>query len=155
MTRPLYIRLLNLITITLILLITFYDRMFWFSHPLISYALKFYYVPGCIKTLVASYFEDLRIWHSSKQYRTCWQQLGTTHGTPHGHNLGVHHPPVLFTATLKVIWIAMRTMTQGVKNKSGQRMLVLGSHINDVMSQLLISLCMSTPKNCQKSYLGQ
>ncbi|KAJ8364767.1 hypothetical protein SKAU_G00135980 [Synaphobranchus kaupii] len=43
-------------------------------HQLISYAMEFFHMPSCIKSLVASYFKDLQMCFALQDFTTGWQQ---------------------------------------------------------------------------------
>jgi len=44
-------------------------------HQLITYAMEFFYMPSCIKNMVASYFNDLQMCFALQDFTTGWQQL--------------------------------------------------------------------------------
>ncbi len=44
-------------------------------HQLISYALDFFHIPPCIRTLIAGYFNNFHICYTSTEVSTAWHRL--------------------------------------------------------------------------------
>ncbi len=61
-------------------------------HQLIEYALDFFYIPVCIRALVAKYFEDIKMCCTHQDFTTSWQQLEV------GIAMGCSISPILFVA---------------------------------------------------------
>ncbi len=71
-------------------------------HQLIEYALDFFYIPVCIRALVAKYFEDIKMCCTHQDFTTSWQQLEV------GIAMGCSISSILFVAAFEVILIGAR-----------------------------------------------
>ncbi|KAK0146800.1 LINE-1 reverse transcriptase [Merluccius polli] len=104
-------------------------------HQLIEYALDFFYIPVCIRTLVVKYFEDLRMCCTHQDFTTGWQRLEV------GIAMGCSISPILFVAAFEIILIGARKMVGGVKLPSGQRLPPVRGYMDDITTILQTAAC--------------
>lgn len=78
-------------------------------HQLIEYALDFFYIPVCIRALVAKYFEDIKMCCTHQDFTTGWQKLEV------GIAMGCSISPILFVAAFEIILMGARVMVGGMK----------------------------------------
>lgn len=83
-------------------------------HQLISYALDFFHIPPCNRTLIAGYFNNFHVCYTSTEVSTGWHRLEK------GIAMGCSISPILFIAAFEVILIGGRQMVRGVRSQSGQ-----------------------------------
>ncbi|KAI4884284.1 hypothetical protein NFI96_019990, partial [Prochilodus magdalenae] len=106
-------------------------------HQLISYAMDVFYMPSCIKNMVATYFDDLKMCFALHDFTNEWQQLEV------GITMGWAISPILFVASFEVILIGARQMARGIKQPSGQRLPPLRAYMDDVTTLLQTAACTS------------
>ncbi len=104
-------------------------------HQLIEFALDFFYIPVCIKALVAKYFKDLQMCCTHQDFTTDWQQLEV------GIAMGCSISPILFVAAFEIILIGARKMVGGVKLASGQRLPAVRGYMDDITTILQTAAC--------------
>lgn len=104
-------------------------------HQLIEYALDFFYIPVCIRALVAKYFEDIKMCCTHQDFTTSWQQLEV------GIAMGCSISPILFVAAFEVILMGARVMVGGMKLPSGQRLPPVRGYMDDITTILQTAAC--------------
>ncbi|XP_039516167.1 receptor-type tyrosine-protein phosphatase beta-like [Pimephales promelas] len=104
-------------------------------HQLIEYALDFFYIPDCIRALVAKYFEDIKMCCTHQDFTTGWQQLEV------GIAMGCSISPILFVAAFEIILMGARVMVGGMKLPSGQRLPPVRGYMDDITTILQTAAC--------------
>lgn len=104
-------------------------------HQLIDFALDFFYIPVCIRALIAKYFADLKTCCIHQDFTTGWQQLEV------GIAMGCSISPILFVAAFEIILIGARKMVGGVKLPSGQRLPPVRGYMDDLTTILQTAAC--------------
>ncbi len=104
-------------------------------HKLVEFALEFFYVPACVITIIAKYFNNLRMCFSLNGRMTGWQQLEV------GIAMGCSISPILFVAAFEIILIGARQMARGLRSPSGGRLPALRGYMDDVTTILQTAPC--------------
>uniref|UniRef100_A0A3B4XDA6 Reverse transcriptase domain-containing protein n=1 Tax=Seriola lalandi dorsalis TaxID=1841481 RepID=A0A3B4XDA6_SERLL len=103
-------------------------------HKLIDFALDFFYVPMCVRNIIARYFDNLHMCFL-EGCTTGWQQL------ERGIAIGCAISPILFVTAFEVILRGARQVVGGIRLPSGERLPPLRSYMDDVTTILQTAPC--------------